>query len=123
MTDDKPKFFQNEKKFVVGKAYETLMVQSPRWGTYPHNLETCDEIGHIIPNTEIFLGYYVKSISVGYGDNRTRYDYFTNAEGKEISHCLSYEGTTRYREVKTNVEEQIPYLKNIEDVKMQKARL
>ena len=116
MTDNKPKFFQNNKKFVVGKAYETLNVQTPRWGTYDSNLETCDEIGTIIPNTEKFLGYYVSSQNYGYGDNGGRYDYFTNEKGETISHCLNYEGTTRYREVKTFMEVRLPYLNLVEAV-------
>ena len=74
----KPKFFQNEKKFVVGKSYETLRVQKPRFGTYEYNLETCDEIGTIIPNSEKFLGTYVSSQNYGYRDSSGRYDYFTN---------------------------------------------
>jgi hypothetical protein len=116
MSDKKNNFFQHEKKFVVGKAYETLNVQTPRYGTYPSNLETCDEIGSIIPNTEKFLGYYVSSKNVGYGDNGTRYDYFINVEGKEITHCLNYEGTTRYREVKTFMDERLSYLKLVEGI-------
>ena len=101
MSESKPnKFFQNEKKFVVGKSYETLRVQSPRWGTYVSNLETCDEIGTEIPNSNKFLGKYVSSQKYGYGDNGGRYDYFTNEKGEITSHCLNYEGTTRYREVK-----------------------
>jgi hypothetical protein len=116
MTDNKPKFFQNEKKFVVGKAYETLKVQTPRWGTYVSNLETCDEIGTIIPNTEKFLGYYVSSQNYGYGDNGTRYDYFTNEKGETITNCLDYDGTTRYRKVNSFIDERLPYLSLIESV-------
>ena len=116
MSDNKQKFFQNEKKFFVGKAYETLKVQTPRWGTYVSNLETCDEIGTIIPNTEKFLGYYVSSQNYGYGDNGGRYDYFTNKKGETISHCLDYDGTTRYRKVNSFMDERLPYLSLIESV-------
>jgi hypothetical protein len=116
MSDSKQKFFQDEKKFVVGKVYETLRVKSPPWGTYSVDLEKCDEIGTIIPNTEKFLGKYVSSLNYGYGDNGGRYDYFTNAEGKEIGHCLDYNGTTRYREVKTFMNERLPYLSLIEGI-------
>ena len=93
------KFFQNEKKFVVGKWYETLRVRTPKWGTYDSNLEICDEIGTIIEDSVKFLGKYMSSQCYGYGDNGGRYDYFTNEKGETISHCLDYDGTTRYREV------------------------
>ena len=116
MTDEKPKFFQNEKKFVVGKAYETLNVKTPRWGTYDCNLENCDEIGSIIPNTEKILGYYVSSQKYGYGDNGGRYDYFTNEKGETISHCLDYDGTTRYRKVNSLMDERLPYISLVEGV-------
>lgn len=108
------KFFQNEKKFVVGKYYETLRVQSPPYRGYI-DLETCDEIGTIIPNSEKFLGKYVSSQHYGYGDNGTRYDYFINEEGKNITNCLEYDGTTRYREV-SSMDERINYLKLVESV-------
>jgi len=43
------KFFQSEKKFVVGKTYETIRVDSYN---FPYeSLENCDEVGRIIPNT------------------------------------------------------------------------
>ena len=93
------KFFQNEKKFVVGKWYETLRVKSPKWGTYELNMETCDEIGTIIQGSTKFLGKYVSSQCYGYGDNGGRYDYFTNEKGETISNYLDYDGTTRYRKV------------------------
>ena len=107
---NKPKFFQNEKKFVVGKSYETLRVQSPRWGTYVSNLETCDEIGTEIPNSNKFLGKYVSSQKYGYGDNGGRYDYFTNEKGETITNCLDYDGKTRYRMVQTHMDERIDFL-------------
>ena len=116
MTDKKQNFFQDEKKFVVGKAYETLRVESPPWGTYSVDLEKCDEIGTIIPNTEQFLGKYVSSQNYGYGDNGGRYDYFTNEKGETISHCLNYDGTTRYREVKSFMDERLPYLSLAEGI-------
>ena len=98
-------FFQNEKKFVVGKWYETLRVRTPKWGTYDSNLETCDEIGTIIEGSAKFLGKYVSSQCYGYGDNGGRYDYFTNEKGETTSHCLDYDGTTRYREVTLYIDE------------------
>jgi len=118
MTDNKikPKFFQNEKKFEVGKSYETLSVQTPRWGTYESNLETCDEIGTIKPNSEKFLGRYVSSQNYGYGDNGGRYDYFINEKGENVTNCLDYDGTTRYRMVHTHMEERLPYLSVVEGV-------
>jgi hypothetical protein len=106
----KPKFFQNEKKFVVGKSYETLRVQTPRYGTYEYNLETCDKIGSIISNSDKFLGMYVKSQNYGYGDNSGRYDYFTNEKGETITNSLDYDGTTRYRQVQTCMDEKVNYL-------------
>ncbi len=118
-TNDPYKFFQNEKKFVVGKTYETIRVKSPPWRphtecSYLRNLETCDEIGTIIPKSELFLGKYVKSQNYGYGDNGGRCDTFINKKGQEISHYLDYDGTTRYREVKSDMDERIHYLKLIE---------
>lgn len=108
------KFFQNEKKFVVGNTYETLKVQS-RYRGYI-DIETCDEHGEIIPNTELFLGKYVSSYSYGHGDNGGRCDSFINNEGIQISHYLDYDGTTRYRRVKTHMDERVNYLKLIESV-------
>ena len=116
MTDYSKTFFQSEKKFVVGKAYETLRVKSLPYGTYKCTLETCDEIGIIIPNSQKFLGYYVSSQSYGYGDNGGRYDYFKNIKGENVTHYLDYDGTTRYREVKTFMDERLPYLKLVEGV-------
>lgn len=117
MTDNnmKSNFFQNEKKFVVGKSYETLRVITPKWGTYPYNLEICDEIGTIIPNSEKFLGKYVSSQFYGYGDNGGRYDYFTNEKGETITNCLDYDGKTRYR-VKSFIDNRIPYISLAEAV-------
>lgn len=115
MAESNPsKFFQNEKKFVVGKYYETIRVQSPPYRGYL-NLETCDEIGTIIPNSEKYLGKYVSSQHYGYGDNGTRYDYFTDEDGKNVTNCLDYDGTTRYREL-SFMDARINYLKMIESV-------
>jgi hypothetical protein len=94
------KFFQNESKFKIGHYYETLRVKNLPIGSYKFDLYTCDEVGTIIPNSEIFLGKYISSLSIGYGDNGTRCDTFINDDGKEINHFLDYDGTTRYREVK-----------------------
>ena len=112
----KLKFFQNEKKFVVGKSYETLRVDTPPWGTYVSNLETCDEIGNIIPDSEKFLGKYVRSQNYGYGDNRGRYDYFINEKEKTITNSLDYDGKTRYRQVQTYMDKRIDYLMLLEGV-------
>jgi hypothetical protein len=109
------KFFQNEKKFIVGNNYETLRVKSPPYRGYL-DLETCDEIGTIIPNSEKFLGRYVSSQHYGYGDNGTRYDYFINDKEEKITNCLEYDGTTRYRDVTTFMDERINYLKMVESV-------
>lgn len=106
------KFFQNEKKFVVGDTYETLKVRSKYRGFY--DIETCDECGEIIPNTELFLGKYVSSYNYGYGDNGGRCDKFINNLGEQITHYLDYDGTTRYRRVKSHMEERINYLKLVE---------
>ncbi len=108
------RFFQSEKKFIVGQWYETLGVHMPKWGTYVSNLETCDEIGNIIPNSEKFLGKYVCSARYGYGDNGGRYHYFTNEKGQPITNNLDYDGTTRYRRVIVN--ERLPYLNLVEGV-------
>ena len=116
MTDYSKTFFQSEKKFVVGNAYETMRVQMPKWGTYVSNLETCDEIGTIIPNSQKFLGYYISSQKYGYGDNGGRYDYFKNEKGENITHSLDYDGTTRYREVQTFMDERVSYLKLFEGI-------
>ena len=109
------KFFQNEKKFVVGNYYETLRVKPLPYRGYL-DLETCDEIGTIIPNSDKFLGKYVSSQHYGYGDNGTRYDYFINREGENITNYLEYDGTTRYRDVTTFMDERINYLKLVESV-------
>jgi hypothetical protein len=114
---NKPKFFQNEKKFVVGESYETLRVKMPPWGTYVSNIETCDEIGTIIPNSEKFLGKYVSSQNYGCRDSSGRYDYFTNENNETITNCLDYHGTTRYRVV-SNIDKKIDsvmFLEGIED--------
>ena len=119
---NKLRFFQNEKKFVVGKSYETLrVIQSPYY-TFSHeyNYETCDEKGNIVSESEKFLGTYIKSENYGYGDNGGRKDYFINKEGETVVHLLHYDGTTRYREVKTNMDERIDYLMTIEGIGNQK---
>jgi len=111
MTDNKVnKFFQNEKKFIVGKSYETLRVKSPPYGSYVSNLETCDELGSIIPNSERYLGKYISSQHYGYGDNRGRCDTFIDSDGITFSYYLDYDGTTRFREVKTHMDERINYV-------------
>jgi hypothetical protein len=109
------KFFQNEKKFIVGNYYETLRVKTPPYLGYS-DLEICDEIGTIIPNSNKFLGKYVSSQHYGYGDNGTRYDYFINKKGENITNYLEYDGTTRYRDVTTFMDERINYLKLVESV-------
>ena len=65
------------------------------------NIETCDEIGTIIPNSEKLLGKYISSVKIGYGDNGTRCDTFLNDKEEQITHYLDYDGTTRFREVMT----------------------
>ena len=54
-TNIETKFFQQETKFVIGKVYETLRVKSPPYNE-KLNLDTCDEIGTIIPNSEKNIG-------------------------------------------------------------------
>jgi hypothetical protein len=115
-TTSSTKFFQIETKFVVGNYYEFLRVKMPKWGTYASNLETCDEIGTIIPNSTILLGKYVSSLSFGYGDNRSRCDTFINYDNKLITNYLLYDGTTRYREVESYFDTRINYLSLIEGV-------
>jgi len=101
-TNIERRFFQHESKFVVGKIYETLRVKSlPYNGKL--NLDTCDEIGTIIPNSEKLLGKYVSSVNIGYGDNGTRCDTFLNDKGEQINIYLDYDGTTRFREVTTDI--------------------
>lgn len=108
------KFFQNESKFIVGKIYETIRVESR--GYKYNNINECDEVGKIIPNSELFLGSYVKSEHYGYGDNGGRRDYFINGNGQEVTFYLDYDGTTRYRKAKTHIEERIPFLNLIESI-------
>jgi hypothetical protein len=112
------KFFQNESKFKVGNYYETLRVKNLQYGTYKFDLNTCDEIGTIIPQSEKFLGRYVKSEHLGYGDNGTRVDTFINDEEIEITNYLDYDGSTRFREVKRFIDERINYIKLAEAVPM-----
>jgi hypothetical protein len=110
------KFFQNETKFVIGKTYETVRVTTPPYNSrsYVFNLETCDEVGTIDPGSELLLGTYVRSFNYGHGDNRGRCDFFINDKGVEVSFYLDYDGKTRYREVKTLMDERLPFLNVIE---------
>ena len=111
------KFFQFKTKFQVGKTYETLRVNTPPYGTYKVPLETCDEIGIIIPNSERFLGKYVSSQQLGYGDNSNRRDTFINDNGEQICNYLDYDGSTRFREVKRLIDERINYIALAEGIK------
>lgn len=79
-------------------------------------IETCDEIGTIIPNSERFLGSYVGSQFYGYGDNGTRCDTFINDDGQNIHHYLDYDGTTRYREITRLIDQRINYIKLAEGI-------
>ena len=107
------KFFQNEKKFIVGNNYSTLKVNSPCYtGLVP--IEKCDEVGTIIPNTELVLGKYVKSEYYGYGDGGGRCDTFINNDGLTITHHLDYHGTTRYREITSLMDVRVKYLSLVE---------
>ena len=109
------KFFQNEKKFIIGETYETLRVRSPPYDPNKKiSIDICDEVGTIIPESELYLGKYVRSWNYGWGDNRGRVDYFINDKDQEVSHYLDYDGTTRYRKVKSHMEERIPYLQVVE---------
>lgn len=107
------KFFQHEKKFIVGNKYSTLNVKSP-----PYNgkidIEKCDEVGTIIPNTELVLGKYVKSECYGHGDGGGRCDYFIANNGVTIKHYLDYDGTTRYRNITTLMDTRLPYISLVE---------
>jgi len=116
------KFFQNETKFEVGKTYETLRVKNPAIITVKVNLETCDEVGVIIPNSERLLGKYVSSQHFGYGDNRSRCDNFLNDEGLTFSYYLDYDGTTRFRQVKTFMDERIEFIKLADGVNIGKNK-
>jgi len=111
-------FFQNETKFIVGETYETIRVKSPPYNsqTWVFNPETCDEIGTIIPNSELLLGKYISSQRYGFGDNSGRCDNFINENGDTISNYLDYDGTTRYRLVKTHMEERINYIKLVNGI-------
>ena len=96
------KFFQSETKFVQGKIYETIRVDSYN---FPYeSIENCDEVGRIIPNTELLLGRYVSSYHYGFGEGGGRCDHFINDKGEKISYHLNYDGTTRYREVQPIME-------------------
>jgi hypothetical protein len=113
MSEKQSKFFQNEKKFRVGKHYNTLRVKTPRW---EGRVEQPDEVGTIIPNSEKYLGMYVSSEHYGYGDGGGRYDYFIDETGKKITHSLDYDGTTRYSETQLNyIINRTPYLKVFEE--------
>lgn len=113
------KFFQNEKKFIVGNNYSTLKVNSPRYtGLVP--IEKCDEVGTIIPNTELVLGKYVKSEYYGYGDGGGRCDTFINNDGLTITHYLDYYGTTRYRDITSFMNARVNYLSLVEGLRENK---
>jgi hypothetical protein len=108
------KFFQYENKFIVGKEYETIRVNS--YNVPYTSIKNSDEVGTIIPNTSIFLGKYIASWNYGYGDNSGRVDYFINNKGEKVSNYLDYDGKTRYREVKTLMDERIAFLNMIESI-------
>jgi hypothetical protein len=106
------KFFQNESKFIVGNTYETLRVNQGPYNRF--NTQPCDEVGTVIPNTCILLGKYESSYSYGHGDNRGRRDTFMASNGQQVSNYLDYDGKTRYREIKSYMDERIDFLKLIE---------
>jgi hypothetical protein len=115
------RFFQNEKKFVIGDTYETLRVRSPPYDPKVKiPIDICDEVGVIIPKSEIYLGKYVDSARYGWGDNSGRIDYFINDQGEKVAHYLEYDGTTRYRRVKSHMEERLPFLKLVESTGVKK---
>ena len=113
MSIQKP-FFQNESKFIVGNTYETLRVNHVPYNRF--NTQLSDEVGTVIPNTSIFLGKYVSSYSYGHGDNGGRCDTFISTNGKQVSNYLDYDGTTRYREIKTYMDERISFLQLYESI-------
>ena len=119
-TNTEIKFFQHEKKFVIGNTYESLHVKAQPLGKI--SIDICDEVGTIIPESELYLGKYVKSVHYGLGDNGGRVDYFINEHGEEISHYLDYDGTTRYRRVKSHMEERLPFLQIVESTDEKKTK-
>lgn len=110
------RFFQHETKFVVGQVYATVRIQPPTFYSCNHiyEWEIYDEIGTIIPGSELLLGKYTKSVYYGTGHNRGRADYFINEKGEELTCYLNYDGTTRYIDAKTFMDERLPFLNVIE---------
>lgn len=89
-------FFQNENKFIVGLCYEKINVDYT-WN--PHiPLDRSDEYGDIIPETNVYVGKYIKTIIGGFNDGRIRKDYF-DLNGVENIVFLDFDGSTRYRQV------------------------
>ena len=109
-------FFQNERKFIVGKTYETIRIEICPYTNYANTMHILDELGVQIPDSEIFLGKYVSSYNYGYGHNSGRCDIFINNKGKQISNYLDYDGRTRYRQVKDYIDERVNYLMMIESI-------
>jgi len=100
-------FFQNENKFVVGECYEFIRVeknyrnpahQQKSGESFNSWIKRSDEVGDVLPDRPVYLGKYVKSVWMGTGDGRGRYDYF-NKSGEQVVNSLLYDGTTRYRKV------------------------
>ena len=93
-------FFQNELKFIIGHDYETLNIDDRcSYDEYiGRDKEKIDEYGIIRNNSIKHVGKYIKSIRTGYHDNSTRHDYF-QLNDEEIVITLSYDGSTRYREI------------------------
>lgn len=100
-------FFQDESKFVVGECYEFIRVkrnyrnpahEQPSGESFNSWIKRSDEVGDVLPDRPVYLGKYVKSVRMGSGDGRTRYDYF-NKSGEQVVNVLLYDGTTRYRKV------------------------
>jgi hypothetical protein len=58
----------------------------------------------------------VSSYSYGHGDNRGRCDTFISNTGEHISNYLDYDGKTRYREIKTHMDERISFLQLYESI-------
>lgn len=111
------KFFQNERKFIVGKCYEKLRVNRGFLINIP--IELSDEQGDIISGSNVYVGEYVRSNNTGWGDNRTRYDYFI-LDGIENVTVLDYDGTTRFREV--DCETRLPVYQEEQNTPIQSAQ-
>lgn len=75
----------------VGKYYE-YVEYNIKEGDWPNSR-------YFTTEPPKYVGMFVRFVEFGYGDNKSRIDYFIDQDGKEVKVNYSYEGTTSFREV------------------------